>query len=221
MLAVLRSFQFPYLHFTLFCLLLIAFFLFFWAKRFGLLWDQYRRKRNPPAPYDPRLYQWYKNAVTFWSVLLFFGFLFLLISFYLAGFEYIGKRVGVSGVVTRTGNRVDFVDADGRRVQAQVQGPQTAAAGVFVRFPNWMRAIGLRTYHRMVTFRGNRQNEFHYGKKPDAQWLRTYVDDPVLLFLYKYQNALRPAINIFYTESVYFAGNKKHVIVTNQGYIIQ
>src|SRR5688572_11108703 len=137
MLSVIRSFQWPYLHFTIFCLILITFFLFFWLKRFALLWDQYRRKRNPPAPYDPRLYKWYKNAVTFWSVMLFFGLMLLVISFYLAGFQYIGKKVGISGLVTRTGNRVEFIGSEGRRVQARVQGPQTASAGLFIRFPNW------------------------------------------------------------------------------------
>ena len=221
MLSVIRSFQWPYLHFTIFCLILITFFLFFWIKRFALLWDQYRRKRNPPAPYDPRLYKWYKNAVTFWSVMLFFGLMLLVISFYLAGFQYIGKKVGISGLVTRTGNRVEFIGSEGRRVQSRVQGPQTAAAGLFIRFPNWMRALGLRTYHRMITFRGNHQTEFHYGEKPDPQWLKNYVNDPVLLFLYKHRDAINPALNVFYTESVYFSGSKKRVIVTNHGYIIQ
>jgi hypothetical protein len=221
MLSVTRAFQLPYLHFTAICLGLIAFFLYFWGKRFALLWDQYRRKRNPPAPYDPRLLQWYKNAVTFWSVMLFFGILLLVISFYLAGFQYIGKKVGISGLVTRNGNRVHFIGSEGRRLEASVRGPQTAAAGVFIRFPNWMRHLGVRTYHRMATFRGNHQTEFHYGKKPDSRWLKSYLNDPVLLFLYKHQDLLRPAINVFYTESVYFSGNKKRLIVTNQGYIIQ
>ena len=220
-MSVIRSFQMPYLYFTALCLLLITFFLYFWGKRFALLWDQYRRKRNPPAPYDPRLYQWYKNAVTFWSVMLFFGLLLLFISFYLAGFQYIGKKIGISGLVTRNGNHVEYIGSEGRRLEARVQGPQTAAAGVFIRFPNWMRYLGLRTYHRMATFRGNHQTEFHYGEKPSPQWLKSYVDDPVFLFLYKYRDTLSPAVNVFYTESVYFSGSKKRVIVTNHGYIIQ
>ena len=221
MLSVIRAFQVPFLHFTIFGLILITFFLYFWIKRFALFWDQYRRKRNPPAPYDPRLFQWYKNAVAFWSVMLVIGIFFLLVSFYLAGFQYVGKKVGVSGLITRTGNRVHFIGSEGRRVQAVVQGPQTAAAGIFIRFPNWTDLLGLRTYHRMVTFVGNRQIQFHYGKKPDENWLRSYVDDPVLLFLYRHRDALNPAIRVFYTESVYFSGTKKRVIVTNQGYIIQ
>src|SRR5688572_30543308 len=93
MLSVMRAFQFPYLHFTIVCLIVITFFLYFWVKRFALFWDQYRRKRNPPAPFDPRLLQWYKNAVAFWSVMLFFGLLLLIVSFYLAGFQYIGRKV--------------------------------------------------------------------------------------------------------------------------------
>jgi hypothetical protein len=199
----------------------MAFFLFFWIQRFSLFWDQYRRMKNPPAPYDPRLYKWYKNAVTFWSVLLFFGILLLLISFYLAGFQYIGKKVGISGLITRSGSTVNFVNAEGETVHATVHGPQTAAAGIFLRFPRWMDILGLRTYHRIVTFRGNQQTEFHYGKKPDASWLRSYVHDPLLLFLYKYRDTFNPLINIFYTESVYFGGNKKRLIVTHSGYIIQ
>ena len=221
MLQVAKAFQFPYLHFTIVCFLFIAFFFFFWFKRFSLFWDQYRRKRNPPAPYDPRLFGWYKNAVTFWSVMLFIGLLFLVVSFYLASFEYIGKKVGVSGLMTRTGSRVAYVERDGRNLTAMVKGPQTAAAGVFIRFPGWMDVIGLRTYHRMVTFRGNHEIDFHYGKKPEASWLKNYVNDPILLFLYKHRDAFDPAIRVFYTESVYFAGVKKRVVVTNQGYIIQ
>jgi len=220
MLSVARAFQFPFLHFTIFCLMLIALFLYFWLKRFALWWDQYRRKRNPPAPYDPRLFKWYSHAIQFWSVMLFFGILLLVISFYLAGFEFIGKKVGISGLVTRSGNRVDFIGSDGRKIHAQVKGPQTAAGGVFLRFPNWMNVLGIRTYHRMVTFRGNNEIDFHYGKKPDAAWMQKYVDDPVLLFLYKHRDS-NPIVNIFYTESVYFSGNKKRVIITNQGYIIQ
>lgn len=221
MLSVTRAFQFPFLHFTIFCLILFTLFLYFWTKRFALFWDQYRRKRNPPAPYDPRLFKWYKNAVSFWSVMLLFGVFLLLISFYLASFEYVGKKVGISGLITRTGSKVDFIGSERRRVQAIVHGPQTAAAGVFVRFPNWTNVLGLRTYHRMITFLGNQQNDFHYGEKPDVTWLKNYVDDPLLLFLYKYRDSLRPALDVFYTESVYFSGTKKRVIVTKQGYIIQ
>ena len=221
MFSVTRAFQFPFLHFTIFCFILISFFLYFWIKRFALLWDQYRRKRNPPAPYDPRLYKWYKNAVTFWSVMLFFGLLLLTVSFYLAGFQYIGKKIGVSGLMTRKGNQVDYIGSEGRTVKAGVIGPQSAAAGIFIRFPNWMNVLGLRAYHRMVTFRGNQQTEYHYGEKPTAQWLKQYVDDPILLFLYKHRDSFRPALNVFYTESVYFSGSKKRVIVTHQGYIIQ
>lgn len=152
--------------------------------------------------------------------MLFFGLLLLVLSFYLAGFQFVGKKVGIQGLMTRAGNSVDFVGSDGRRVQAHVKGPQTAAAGIFLRFPDWMDVLGLRTYHRMVTFRGNQETDFHYGKKPDAQWMQKYVNDPVLLFLYKYRDS-NPVMNVFYTESVYFSGNKKRVIITNQGYIIQ
>jgi|GEM_PF-4444087 len=221
MLSVVRAFQFPYLHYTIVCLILLALILYFWSKRFGLLWGQYQKKKHPPAPYDPRLYQWYKNAVTFWSVMLVFALFLFLTSIYLAGFQYIDKKVGISGLVTRKGNHVEFVGTDGRRVEARAQGVQIAAAGIFLRFPKWMDIIGLRSYHRIVTFRGMQDNEFHYGKKPDSNWLRTYVNDPILLFLYKYQNGIRPVINISYTESVYFKGNKERLIVTPQGYIIQ
>jgi len=147
--------------------------------------------------------------------------LLLLTAFYLASFQLIGKKVGISGLVTRKGNQVAFLGTDGRRVEANVQGAQIAAAGIFLRFPNWMDIIGLHTYHRLITFRGMQENEFHYGKKPDANWLRSYVNDPILLFLYKYQNGFRPLIDTFYTESVYFKGNRERLIVTPQGYIIQ
>jgi len=218
---LIRAFQFPYLHFTLICLILLAIILYFWAKRFGLLWDQYQKKKHPPAPYDPRLLQWYKNAVAFWSVLLFFALLLLSISFYLATFQYIGKKVSISGMVTRSAAVTQFIGTDGRKVAANVSGAQIAVSGIFLRFPGWMDILGLHTYHKFVTFRSMKQNEWHYGKKPDAEWLRAYVDDPVLLFLYKNQKGLRPFLNIFYTESIYFKGNKERLIVTPQGYIIQ
>jgi len=219
--SVIKAFQFPYLHYTIFCLILLAIVLYFWSKRFGLFWNQYQKKRHPPDPYDPRLYTWYKNAVTFWSVMLFIVLILLTISFYLAGFQMIEKKVGVSGMITRKGNHVQFLDSDGRKVEAEVRGPQFAAAGIFLRFPSWLNTIGLRTYHRMVTFRGMQENQFHYGKKPDGEWLSTYVDDPVLLFLYKIQDTIRPVLDISYIESIYFKGNKERVIVTPLGYIIQ
>lgn len=220
-ISVIRAFQFPYLHFTLFCLVLLALILYFWSKRFGLFWDQYQRMKHPPAPYDPRLYKWYKNAVTFWSVLLFIVLFLLLCSFYLAGFQLIGKKVGIAGLVIRQGGNVEFIGTDGQKLVAHVKGSQIAAAGIFMRFPGWMNILGLGNYHRLITFLGNQENEFHYGKKPDVNWIRSYVDDPVLLFLYKHQKGIRPVLTIFYTESVYFKGSKDRLIVTPQGYIIQ
>src|SRR5262245_25493518 len=120
--SAIRAFRYPYLHFTTICLAFLAFFLYFWAKRFGLFWGQYQKKKNPPAPYDPRLYTWYKNAVVFWSVMVFISLIFLMISFYLADFQLIAKKVGVSGMVVRRGNHVEFVDAEGRKVDAEVKG---------------------------------------------------------------------------------------------------
>jgi hypothetical protein len=219
--SAIRAFQYPYLHFTIICLIFLAVFLYFWSKRFGLFWGQYQKKKHPPAPYDPRLYTWYKNAVTFWSFMVLIALVFLMISFYLSGFQLIARKVGVSGVVSRRGNHVEFIDVEGRKVETEVKGPQFAAAGIFMRFPSWMDVLGIYNYHRLITFRGNQQNEFHYGKKPDKNWLASYVDDPVLLFLYNYQDTIRPVLNISYIESVYFKGNKERIIVTPQGYIIQ
>lgn len=218
---IVRAFQYPYLHFTLICLVLVLISLYFWSKRFGLMWGQYQKKKHPPAPYDPRLYKWYKNAVAFWSVVVFFTLILLLISFYLANFQLIQNKVGVSGLITRTGKHAEFVGSEGQKIEAEVTGPQMAVAGIFMRFPGWMDILGLHTYHRLVTFRSIQQNEWHYGKKPTADWLQAYVDDPVLLFLYQYRDILDPAVRIFYTESVYFKGNKERLIVTPEGYIIQ
>ncbi len=219
--SFLRAFHFPYLHFTAICLVLLAGVLFIWVKRFRLFWDQFRRKRKFGSPYDPRLYIWYKSAVQFWSVVLFFVLLLLSFSFYLAGFQYIGLKVPPSGQVTRKGNQAHFISVEGKASEATVKGPQTAVAGLFLRFPNWMRHLGLRSYHRFVTLRGNEEIDFHYGKKPDHKWMRNHISDPVLLFLYRHRDTVRFLIDINYTESVYFSGDKHIVNITPQGYIIQ
>lgn len=215
-----KPFEPPYLHFTLLCLLYVLFVCYFLFKRLGLLFGQLRRKWNPPSPYDPRLMAYYRNAVTFWALFLLVGLVMLSLSFYLSRFQYLGEKVEPAGLATYRGNTVQFVDVDGVEMTVTIKGEQAAAAGVFLRFPDWMGFLGLRTYHRLVTFRGNAQSEYHYGERPDAVWLRSFLDDPIYLFLYKNRNWLKIA-DPFYTESVYFINGKHRIHVTHSGYIIQ
>lgn len=213
-------FQSPYLHFTGIVVGYLVLVLVFWLSRMKRMFGQLQRKWNPPSPFDPRLLQHYKNAVYLWSVLLFIGLMLFLFSFYLTSYEYVGAKVQLSGQATRRGNQVDFVSSTGAQMSAPVKGSQIAAAGIFLKFPSWMRYVGLENYHRLVTFRGNQETAYHYGEKPDAEWLRQYLKDPVFLFLYEHRDwplLMEPS----YTESVYFSGARNKVLVTREGYIIQ
>lgn len=213
-------FQSPYLHFTAVVVGYLLLVLIFWCSRMKRMFGQLRRKWKPPSPFDPRLLQHYKNAVYVWSVFLLLGLFLFFLSIYLTGYEYVGKKVELSGQMTRRGSQVEFVSSTGVQLSAQVRGNQIAAAGVFLKFPSWMKYIGLETYHRLITFRGNQETEFHYGEKPDAEWLKQYMSDRVFLLLYKYRDwplLVEPS----YTESVYFSGARNKVLVTREGYIIQ
>jgi hypothetical protein len=184
------------------------------------MWGQLKRKWNPPAPFEPRLLTYYRNAVWFWGILLFVGIVMFCFAIYLTSYQFIGSKVQIAGHVLHHGSTVQYIDEEGKEMRAATKGPQIAAAGLFVRFPGWMNWIGLDTYHKMVTFRGNIENEFHYGKKPPVLFLESYIHDPLLLFWYKHADSVDFAVPA-YIESVYFGGPKHRLLVTHSGYIVQ
>jgi hypothetical protein len=209
-----RAFHPPYLHFTAICSLFFLIALWVLIRRFNGMFDQLRRKWNPPAPYQPGLLVYYRNAVWFWSFVLLIAIAFMAVAFYLSRYQYIGGGVEPAGIAVRHGSTVRFTRYTGGEEKFTVHGSQIAAAGLFLRFPDWMRFVGLATYHRLITFRGMDQNEYHYAK-PKADWIKPYAD-PIYVFLYK-----NGWFNTYYTESVYFSGGKNRILVTHSGYIVQ
>jgi len=116
------------------------------------------------------------------------------------------------------GGTIRYTNAAGNERTFSVAGPEAAAAGIFLRFSPSMDILGLRTYHRLITFRGNGENKYHYSS-PGADWLAPYADW-FYLFVYRNQKNLG-VVEAFYTESPYFAGGKRTIFVTHSGYIVQ
>lgn len=182
------------------------------------MFDQLKRKWNPPAPFQPQLLQYYKNASIFWSFFVLTGLILLVFALYLSRYQYVGEKVYPAGQASLHRGSVDFFNYDGTSRTYPVRGGEVAAGGIFLRFRPWMRFLGLQTYHKLITFRGNQENTYHYIK-PAAAWLESYADR-FYVFLYKNKEWI-PLADPFYTESPYFAGSKRGLLVTHSGYIIQ
>jgi hypothetical protein len=212
------AFHPPYLHFTLIVTLILLFTVWIFFNRFRFFYDQWKRKRNPPAPFQPQLLQYYKSATILWAVFVFFSSLLLAAAFYLTNYQLLIDRVEPAGHAISRGRSVEFIGTRGERLIANPKGSQLAAAGVFLRFPQWMSVLGLHTYHRLITFRGNKETEFHYGKKPDASWLSPHVD---AIYKFLYDNKEWAPLDTYYVESVYFPPGKHRLLVTPKGYIVQ
>lgn len=208
------AFHRPYIHFTGICLLFILFVVLFLIARLRGMFDQLRRKWNPPAPYQPALLVYFRNSVLWWCFVLLIGFAFLAVAIYLSHYQYVGEGVEVSGIAVHHAGAVRFTSYDGVEQQFQTRGGQIAAGGLFFRFPPWARFLGLATYHRLVTFRGNEENQYHYAR-PGVEFIQSYAD-PVYIFLYK-----RQLLDAHYTESVYFPTGKHQILVTHSGYIVR
>jgi hypothetical protein len=164
--SVTKAFETPYLYFTVVSLTVGLFTFYFWTRRLKWMFGQLRRKWKI-EPYDPRLLQYYKNAVWLWSFFFAVGCLMLTFAFYLTTYQFIGSKVEPAGQAVVSASRVEYLGSDGVRITASWKGNQVAAAGMFISFPRWMRYIGLENYHRMLTFRGNGEHDFHYGKIPE------------------------------------------------------
>jgi hypothetical protein len=211
---LLLAFRNPYFHFTGICLLILLIVLWFLIKRLRALFDQLHRKWNPPAPYQPQLLVYFRNAVLWWCFLLLFALAFMAAAIYLSRYQYVGEGVEVAGTAVHHGGHVEFTSYDGAQSEYQVHGGQVAAGGIFFRFPSWARFLGLRTYHHLVTFRGMVDNQYHYAK-PKAEWIESYADR-IYVFLYKQE-----WLEAHYTESVYFPPGKHQILVTHSGYIVR
>jgi hypothetical protein len=208
------AFHPPYLHFTAVCLLIFLIVLWFLVARLRGYFDQWWRKKNPPAPYQPQLLVYFRNAALWWSFILLFAIALVVVAVYLSGYQYIDEGVKVAGTAMHHGGSVHFRSYNGVETDYPTRGAEVAAGGIFFRFPPWMRFLGLRTYHRVVTFRGMADNQYHYTR-PDANWIHGYAD-PIYSFLYK-----KGWLDAHYTESVYFPSGKHQVLVTHSGYIVR
>ncbi len=214
----MSAFQGPYLHFSFLAAGFLAFGLYFLFKRIRDMFSQLQRKWNPPAPFQPELLRVAKRGASLWSAFVIIGIILLTFANYLSHFQFISTRVEAAGEATLRGGNVAFTKYDGTKHSYEVRGNQVAAGGIFLRFPKWMKYLGLENYHKVITFQGNGENEYHYKEPPDS-WIKEN-SDPLYAFLYRYRKEL-DFIVIRYTESPYFAGVKRKIFVTHSGYIIQ
>lgn len=207
----------PYLHFTLIAGLLFLIALYFFLKRSRATYAQLQRKWNPPAPYDPRLLKYDRNAAVFWLIMLIPSGLLLALAFYLSNYQLLAKKAVIAGRAEWNGNIVRFIRYDGNVMTAPAKGNRVAAAGIFLKFPNILRYVGLRTYHRVITFRGSSEFQYHY-MQPDPEWLENYVD-PFFCSLYAHRTWFK-AVEPAYRESPYFGHGKHRIFATHSGYIV-
>jgi hypothetical protein len=179
---------------------------------------QLHRKWNPPAPFQPALLQHAKTGALLWSFFVILGVLLLTFAIYLSDYQFVSNRVELTGQASLHKHSVNFVSYNGITRAYSVNGNQVAAGGIFIRFPKWMSYIGLENYHKLITFRGNNENEYHYMEPPDS-WVKEN-SDAVYGFLYRFRQTLS-FLQLRYTESPYFSGSKRKIFVTHSGYIIQ
>jgi hypothetical protein len=217
MQQLLHAFQRPYFQFTTICLLLFLIPLFFFVRRLRALLDQYRKRRNPPMPYQPLLLEYYRNATIFWFIFLIPVTLLLVLAIYLSQFQYLGARAEIAGTANFQGSTVLLTSYNGSQNQFHVKGDRAAAAGIFLKFPRSWSAVGLETYHKLITFRGSEETAFRYFQ-PSAESLKSDLD-PFLCSLYAHRDWIQ-FVQISYAESPYFAHGKHRIFVTHSGYIV-
>src|SRR5436309_9703819 len=120
------AFHNPYFHFTGLCLLFLLIALWFLIKRLRTLFDQLHRKWNPPAPYQPQLLVYFRNAVLWWSFVLLIALLLMAIAIYLSRYQYVGEGVEVAGTAVYHGDHVRFASYNGVQREYQIHGNQAA-----------------------------------------------------------------------------------------------
>jgi len=214
----LAAFGKPYLFFTLVPVFLVLISLRFLIVRLQGMFGQLRRRWNPPAPYDPHILEYFRNAAVFWFCCLVPSLILLYFAFYLTKYQYLGAHTENGGIAQLKKGTVFYMDQNLKEQSYPVKGNQAAAAGLFLKFPDWAQYIGLGTYHQLVSFRGNEENELHY-QKIDPEDLDPYAD-PFFMFIFKNQKYM--VIQALYMESPYFPAGAKHkILVTRNGYIIE
>ena len=212
------AFQSPYLYFTLFSLFILLVSTYYFLRKSSAAFAQLRKKWNPPAPYDPRLLRFDLNAAAFRSIFVVIGAVLFCLALYLSRYQYVGEKAIPAGETSYQKAEIVFRSMDGKQVAARVQGQKAAAAGIFLRFPKSFRYIGLGTYHKLITFRGFKDNQYHYNPPP-AEWLDEHADW-FFVFCYKNRKWLKIPEAV-YAESPYFSPGKKHqIFVTRSGYIV-
>lgn len=214
----MSAFQGPYLYFSLIAAAFLAFTIYFLIKRLREMFSQLHRKWNPPAPFQPVLLQSAKVGVWIW---LFFSVLsasIFLLAIYLSHFQFVSSKVQLAGEATLRNGVVQYTNYDGSKRSFPVKGTRVASGGIFIRFPDWMSYLGLENYHKLLTFRGYGENEYHYKEPPDT-WIKQN-SDWFYGFLYRYRKEL-DFLRLRYTESPYFSGTKRKIFVTHSGYIVQ
>lgn len=207
----------PHLHFTLIAGLLFLITLYFFLKRTRATYVQLQKKWNPPAPYDPLLLKYDRNATIFWLVLLIPAGLLLGLAIYLGSYQLLAKKAVIAGRADFNGRTVKFLRYDGNVLTTPVKGGRAAAAGIFLKFPGFLRFIGLHTYHKVITFRSSNEFQYRY-MQPDPEWLQDYVD-PFYCSLYAHRKWLK-VVEPTYRESPYFGHGKHRVFATHSGYIV-
>lgn len=217
MSALTTAFEVPYVHFSAIALALVLLCLFLSIKRFSPYIRELRRKWNPPAPYDARLLRFYRNAFLFWLACLVPSLLLLVFSVYLTRYQWIGTKVELVGEVNYKHGVLELRRPDGTQQTFPARGQKQAAAGILMQFPQWMRYLGLTTYHQLVGFRSPEEQQFRYSK-PTPDYIET-ISDSFFSFVYKNQSWL--FIRAIYTESPYFSGSGHKIFVTHSGYIVQ
>jgi hypothetical protein len=207
----------PYLHFTAIAGILLLLSLYYFIQRVRGAFSQLRRKWHPPSPFDPHMLRYQLNGVKFWTpFLILFAFL-VGFAFYLSRYQYIAEKAQPAGSISYSREHINYVNDRGISTDYQVRGGRAAAGGIFLRFPKWLKVLGLQNYHQVVTFRTMDQREYHYNQ-PDPEWISDYAD-PLYSFFYRNRNWLKiPETS--YIESPYFSGGKRKLFVTRSGYIV-
>lgn len=212
-----RAFEMPYLHFTGIALAVLLFSLYYFIRKCSAAYGQLRLKWNPPAPYDPRLLRFDMNAALFRLIFVVLGGVLLALALYLSGYQYLGEKATPAGVAVFKKSKVEYRSEAGEDLTVAVQGHQVAAAGILLRFPGFLRYMGLANYHRVITFQSFSHNEYHY-KPPPPEWLQNHADS-LFIFFYKNRDWLTIPSAV-YVESPYFTPGRHEFFVTHSGYIV-
>jgi len=215
--ALFAAFQLPYLHFTAICTCYVLLCIYFVIKRLSPYMSELKRKWNPPAPYDPRLLGFYRRAVWFWVVLMIPALVLLAFAVYLTQYQWLGPKVELVVDVTIKHGALMLKMPEGDERTFPAHGQQQAAVGIIMQFPQWMRFLGLGTYHQLVTFHSPDESEYRY-KKPPPEYIRSLADG---FFTFLYENQSWIFIQARYTESPYFTGSGHKIFVTHSGYIVE